>query len=219
MCYQRFALCALAGYVLLFAVPVSATLLAADSFVYTDATPLNGSGGGTGFGSNWAGTGSTITAPGATYPGLATAGNAVLLDGTAGYTECNLSAAAGGVTGQSVYVAFTMQLLNGGAEFGGVRFGIPGYFVELGRNPFASYGLRVGFGASIINTGVGPSSTQSDLLMYEFATGAADTTINIWVNPTVGTPLGAPNASTTLTGPPGHLAVWKRGRKATPPIG
>ena len=189
-----------------------AALIAEESFVYAPGS-LAAQNGGTGFGGAWTGTAANVATPGSSFTNLAVAGNTAQT--TTGFSSRNLSAAVGGVSGQSIFLAFLITRNSGDDEAAGVRVSTPNNFLELGRTSFGNYGVRVNFGGGA-QTGAGATIGVTNLLVYEFATGATDTTLNIWANPAVGSPLPVtPDATATLTNSNGSFNNVEVGANGT----
>ena len=169
--------------------------------------PINGTGGGTGFGGNYSGAGNVVS-PGLNYPGLASTGNAFSTAGSNNGAFRNLGGPINTDAG-TVWVSFLTAATQGTApDYAGLSFFSGGQSTEeifLGK-PFQvnNYGFDVS-NVNAQNSPTAPVTTTPSLLVYRLNFTPAGDTIDFYANPVPGAPLPA-TPTLTFAIPEGALA-------------
>jgi hypothetical protein len=182
------------------AVPAQ-VLPAYEPFAYSDG-PVAGQNGGANWGGGWTapGAGNSVSATGLAYQTLATTGGLVT---TAGNNDGNFRALGGslGAAGTTVWVGFLANL-NSGTSFANTYNGISLFQGNTERlfmgQPFTSpqYGFQQpGFGEQNTTTAV---DSTVHFFVFSLDFGAANTTVNMYVDPTPG--LATPDVAPAVAG-------------------
>jgi hypothetical protein len=185
---------ALSGCLVALVLPSLSLAVATVSDSFTGAPgPINGTGGGTGFGGNYSGAGN-VASPGLTYPLLQTDGNRFSTAGSNAGAFRNLGGPISTDAG-TIWVGFLAA--TGGTpapDYAGISFYSGGQSTEelfMGK-PFQvnNYGFDVS-GVTAQNSPTAPVSTNPSLLVYRLTFTPAGETIDFYANPVPGQPLPA----------------------------
>lgn len=164
--------------------------VAFDSFAYQASASVNGANGGSGWSNAWynGSSGNAVTAGGLSYGNLDVAGNKLTTSGGDVKSLRTIAGSKLGNNGTEIWVGFLANLAAGSASsYGGVSLFNDSTEVLFMGDPSGAtkWGFkRSGFGNNLSGATV---DANTQLLVYRILFQPGAETVDMWVNPTLGT--------------------------------